>query len=965
MKIRLPFTLKKALLIALFATVSCFSSAMATTVTQDGTTLTVSGTGEADLPAWGSNNTIVFDDSTDASTIVEYAANLTNIKELNINSNGATLQTTEGNTGSHFITAHADGMTINANGNFTLDMANGPATGSNQYNRNFSVGSSSATFNIASGKTFTLIGDMVGDAGGSFNIAGGGTLTYTHNDVDDDGHNQHNTGTAFNISGSTTLDLSTNDASKMNILLLQGEVSLNQGSIHLMTGDVTMANDLSITASALISGASTLTLTGEISMARSSFLDFGDSMVDLSAITLDLGDLEVGISYDLFKTNSTFTGWSDSNEAAFTVTGLDADDMTWSYNADAGVYSVTLNAAAPETLTWQGGNGTLAADSTGWNDGKTFANGDTIILDGAAGTMTVDGAGVELAGLIVNGDSDYTLSGGSITMTGTADTAVSLTKNGLGILTLATDNAISNVTKNINAGTLHVASQDALGTGAVQISNNATLSIAGAADAASGYIVDTGVATTYNRDSQGYTVSVGTNVTLKDNVNLRMGGSETTITGGGTYEIWGFTMSHTNSATQLTVDANTTLVIKGDVMSHNGGAGSFMLGNWGKSNTLNIYGTVDSTAGISMRDGSTQTIKIYDQGELILRRGLAAVGNGSNKSINIDVQGGATLTLFDTSNNKTSNDNTTGTAFIATVNMASGSTLQAGEAGTTTVSDALNFGTTGTYTFAVAADKTLNYAQDLSVGTLKMKGDGALVLNSLTLNPVTRASSSLAITANDGGTITVQNAVEGEDAVLTANSITGASLTGVTVAGSGSTLITGSSFTNSSLTGVIIGQDVTLGSGVSLIDSTIDGVTVTGTSLGVINSEGGAHADSLILTIDVSSLMTTKATGQLTLDLDLSADQLLAYTTALETEGALIGFALTNADSLSDIMEAGSDYYGNVSILVNGMHRHTVLGITTVDGGSDVLLYIPEPSTATLSLLALTSLLARRRRKAV
>ncbi len=41
----------------------------------------------------------------------------------------------------------------------------------------------------------------------------------------------------------------------------------------------------------------------------------------------------------------------------------------------------------------------------------------------------------------------------------------------------------------------------------------------------------------------------------------------------------------------------------------------------------------------------------------------------------------------------------------------------------------------------------------------------------------------------------------------------------------------------------------------------------------------------------------------------------------------------------------------------------SALGATATDVGNNLVFYIPEPSTATMSLLALAGLLARRRRK--
>ncbi len=939
MKLLLSKSLRNALYSAV-AAASLVSNTVwaATTVVNTNNNIVVSGTDStAAMPAVNNNSkTITFDATTGSSTIVTYTGTLQNMQELNINSDGATLQALAGNTGDRYITVVSGGLTVNANGNFTLDLVNGYTTGGSQYQRNFSVGSNSAIFNIATGKTFSVIGDMVGDAGGSFNIAGGGTLHYTHSDVNDGSHNQHNTGTTFNISSNSTLDLSNNEASKMSTLLLGGTVSLDSGNLKLMTGDVTLSNDLSLTGVNSITGASNLTLTGELTLGVGSFIDFGSSNVDLSSITLNLDDFETGITYEMFKTTGDFTGWSDTGTANFILGGgLTADDVEWTYNDVSGIYSLTLVSDLPETLTWSGGSGDLAVGSTNWNDSKVFANRDSIIIQGAGGSLSVDSAGVTLGGLTVSGDSNYELLGGSITMDGTSGAPISFVKNGSGTLSMMSDNSIVNVNKQINAGTLFVGSNNALGTGQVQIAADSQLQIG------ENLTVDTGVATTYERTTTNYTVNVGTGSTLTDNVNLKIGGGEVTITGGGTYEIWGFTLSQTNNQTDILVDTDTTLVIKGEAMDKDAGQGSFMMGNWSQANQLTIKGTVDTNAGISVRDGSGQIISVEAGGELIMRKGLAAVTKDAAKTVNINVASEGTLTLFD----KDYTGAEAGTIqFTATVNMSSGATLQAGETGTTTVAENINFATDGSYNFAVATGNTLDYQRDLSVGAVNMVGDGALTTNSLTLNS---GAESLSITSNNAGRVTVQNQEATKNAQLTANAITGASLSDVNITGiAAGTSITESTLNNATLTNVSIDtSSVTFTGDVSLTNSKLTGLTIVELGDTVVGEEE-------MLTFDIQGLNVTSIEGSLTLDLgDLGVNFMDAY-----NAGETIAF---NLDGIA-ADEFKTDYT-NVTLNIDGLLPQQVRAMVTSSG--EVQLLIPEPSTVTLSLLALGSLLARRRRK--
>ncbi len=111
--------------------------------------------------------------------------------------------------------------------------------------------------------------------------------------------------------------------------------------------------------------------------------------------------------------------------------------------------------------------------------------------------------------------------------------------------------------------------------------------------------------------------------------------------------------------------------------------------------------------------------------------------------------------------------------------------------------------------------------------------------------------------------------------------------------------------------------------------------------------------------IDVANLQLE---GSLTLNIDMNTADYSAFDTAY-TMGGMIGFELDNVDNADALAKL---WYGNVTINIseNGTSRYnlTALGHTLSEGKS-LVFYVPEPSTATLSLLALTALLARRRRK--
>ncbi len=1048
MKIKLPSLLKRALLVALFATSALSTTAWAqTTATAAANTITVSGSGtEATLPTWGLNNTIIFDATTDATTVVNYTGLLTNLAEINIAAGGGgILQATAGNTGDRYVTVPAAGLTINANEDFTFDLVNGFDSGGGQYARNFAVGSSSATFNIATDKTFTLIGDMVGDATGSFNIKGGGILAYTFSEPVADGTGaatQHDNGTAFNISEGATFDLSSNAASDMTTMLLAGRVSLTTGNMKLMTEAVSISNNMTITGTSNITGATDLTLTGTLLMDDAAALSFGESVVNLSGATFDLSQLGDGESFTLSYTGAgNITGLTVGSPTTG-ITGLDLNQTaSWSFDDALDTWTLSVSGAAAQTLDWTGGDGTWAQGGAGWTTtGATptaadFNSGDVIVLSGPGATLTVDGE-VTIASLTVTG-GDYMITTDSTT--GEATDGITnlgaIVKSGAGTLTLSGDLGLAG-NMNIQAGTVHIGSAGAVDGNQVQISAGATLS-------AGSYLgtVTLNSGAVYDRVSQGYTVIVGEGTVLKDNVKMRMTGVTTTIMGGGTYEIDSILLGNTSGAsTALNINANTTLKIAGSALSNSGGNGSFMLSNYPNStpNEVNVSGILDVNAGISLRDGSA-IVNVNDGGEFIMRKGLAAVQNESGKTASITVASGGTLTLFNKDTTHTGDSKLNVLAITTT--MASGSTLKAGndvvednvtKISTTTVSDAITYAENASVTFeanvadngviyTLVQDLVLDHAINLGTGTATTAGGGRVtftdqltaanleVSNQINIDSTAnlRISNSIATggmaiaNAGNGAAIQLQ-ANAGQTAYLDSYGIYNAQLTNATLTRKDD--LFGASINNSTLTNSKIGEGTyTLAGTVVLDDTTLDEntvltlgantvLTLTGTSTVGIDQMAAANKGTTDITLtggyegsatlggdgtltDIDTLEGTQLSlplytldvaafadyasvtvqNSLTLNIDMTQDDYDAFLALFDANSGvafdLAGMANTNLDL----------FYNNITINIDV--NNTQVWSQAILGNDGSVYYIPEPSTATLSLLALAGLLGRRRRK--
>ncbi len=151
---------------------------------------------------------------------------------------------------------------------------------------------------------------------------------------------------------------------------------------------------------------------------------------------------------------------------------------------------------------------------------------------------------------------------------------------------------------------------------------------------------------------------------------------------------------------------------------------------------------------------------------------------------------------------------------------------------------------------------------------------------------------------------------------------------------------------------------VTLGMAGSytLQDVTLENVTLTNIEIASAGEKNFTSSEGFTDKTMVYELSLTGAVfastikGALTLDLGDIAD--------FDTD-KLVAFHLSGVDSLNM-------WYHDINLIIND-ETYKVLGATRtgLDGVTgDVVIYVPEPSTAAMSLLALASLLARRRRAA-
>ncbi len=153
---------------------------------------------------------------------------------------------------------------------------------------------------------------------------------------------------------------------------------------------------------------------------------------------------------------------------------------------------------------------------------------------------------------------------------------------------------------------------------------------------------------------------------------------------------------------------------------------------------------------------------------------------------------------------------------------------------------------------------------------------------------------------------------------------------------------------------------------VILNDHTIDDNVSTGTLTHGLSTNEGSIESMLVYSLTSLNVGTVILNNSLTLNLIVSdADKFTA-----QIENGIVAFEIGNFTLGGLSLDQFNMGYGDIMIHVydgslegTALFSGTALGTTTLLN-SNLAIYIPEPSTVTMSLLALAGLLARRRRKA-
>ena len=334
----------------------------------------------------------------------------------------------------------------------------------------FDNGSSTLTVTGAGSVLNAFAGLAVGDAGcgcdpvGTLTIADGGVV---------------------NSPGSTTIDAG--GTLNLGIGGLAGSIVtpaiVNDGRIAAnFTDTLTLAANISGTGTLSKAGAGTLILTGNNSYSGGTtvtggFINFNSATsFGTGPISIDGGGLQ----------------WATGNAADISsqLAAFGTGGATFDTNGN----NVTLASAlsGPGGLT-KVGAGTMTLSGINTYQGGTTINGGTLAvgadanLGAAAGGLAFGGGTLQfLAGFTSNrgvtlnaGGGAFDTNGNNATLAGAISGTGGLTKVGAGTLTLTGNNSYQGGTA-LNAGTLAVGSNGALGTGALTFANATTLQAAAA-----------------------------------------------------------------------------------------------------------------------------------------------------------------------------------------------------------------------------------------------------------------------------------------------------------------------------------------------------------------------------------------------------------------------------------------------------------------------------------------------------
>ena len=812
----------------------------------------------------------------------------------------------------------------------------------------------------------------------------------------------------------------------------------NAGTLTLTNATATFGGTVTNTSSLDLSGAN-VTLTNAI--ANSGTVTISETTVfnltKLGATTLIDGGTIAGVDWNsLTGFNFTYNG------AAVVGRGLTSS------SSSVGVVSYDANATA-KTLTWNGGGSavwkavtiTETSPATPWLDGSTaeaFYSGDTVLFSAANASVEVSGT-VDPAAMTVSAATSFTGTGTISVAVANLTTSAAMTLDKNVVLDLGNISAETTVNNVVGTGTVKVVSTadghgatlrlDADFTGTIDYSgkfntSNGTVNMNdGTANSNAKFALSNGsmwgggatntlandihFLTDYQiGDSTATTIALNGNLTQADGTTLTVGGTNPTVTFGGTVELSNLKQTSgtatfngkttlgmlnvTNGTTNFTGATNiTSATVTGGTLKFDFGA-------------LNNAATFSSASTLAVNGGTA--IFGYASGA-----GGTITGDSFGQNLSIVVGSGAQMTIAITNGNEimkafsgnlTLKDGATYSKFDGGVELAGNVTL--GEADSDVVYLLGTWGKLGTkISGALSGSGTAYFGKnsggpyDTNTEVLTISGSdnsysGEIVVGKKDAGTNSARNTELVLstaTALQNGKVNLAGSAAGNYAQLTlgANEITIAGLSGTefgkVALGSGvsSSTLTVNQATKTTFAG-------TLAAGIALLKDGTGTLTLSGNN--AANTNGVTISGGKLIAAHESALGTGKTTVESGAKLGLVAGTTVKVTNGIDlADGAKIVVDMTSvvagtaekivltlvSETALNYNETGSfdttEMLGSVVVLENLSEtlRAWTQSLSYSGNTLRLTMTIPEPSTfgllAGLGALALAGT-RRRRRKA-
>lgn len=770
----------------------------------------------------------------------------------------------------------------------------------------------------------------------------------------------------FAKTGAGTLILTGNNSLSGNIALNAGTLQLGSGALAGSLGStgVVMANGTSLVfdSSASQNFSNAISGAGSLSKRGSGTLTLSGNNSFSGAVSLDGGALQltggssIGDTAALSMATSTLLGVG-SSETIGSLAGngtvfLQASSvLTTGGNNNSTTFAGSLTGLGGLTKT---GSGTFTLTGTSNFVGTTTISGGTLQIGNATTTGTIIGGPIVNNASLVFNRSDNIDSSVAISGTG------SLTKQGLGTLTLLSTNSYAGGTT-ISAGILQLGSGSttgSLGTGGVTISTNGTLrsnssasqTIAGAL-AGSGSLVQQGTGTTIlGAAANGYS---GTAQIFAGTLQL----GNLTALGTGAVELRGGSL-HLANAGVYTNNIN-AFTADGNVLSTLAGSQVTLTGQFGGAGTLRLAPGTGSTLDIAAATGTAgaSTRIIVQSGTVRSQSGILGQILGLDAT-QTQVDAGATLnfntrlstisnlsgagTILNDGSTTTLRNGTFSGAFGGTQSLAttgnislSGSSSYTGtttvQSGTLTIGSDSALGDGGVGTTTVNSGATLQFSgTPLNIGeALTISGTGNGGIGAIRVAPA-GVSGNESTVLTGGVTLAADSTISVADRIALTITLSGIALGGSTLTFANEGTGNSSIFVNRAITGT--GGVTKTGAGVLTLNgvNTFAGpLTINGGTVALNNEL--ALADTVAVTVGSGSILDVLATetiGSLT-----GSGRVILRNTATLTVGGnntSTTYAGTGADGI--VGTGNLAKIGTGTLTLTGSSSFG--GTTTISGGT-------------------------------